>query len=145
MEYRRLTLDDVDQAATFAVRGLRPQLYPLHLSRLKIDNTLRHLVASETDFHQFAFKDGGIVGGVAALVSEIPFFERKQATVVMLFATAPGTGWHLVRQLFAWYRSDPMLRRLLWAFEFDADPRMMPIAERFGFNSFNVVASHWKV
>jgi len=145
VNYRRITAADVDQAATLAVKGLRPDLYPAHLSQEKVRAMLNHFVSSESDFHLAAIDGDRFVGGVAAIIAEMPWFERKEARVVMLYATVPGVGRRLVRQLFDWYLSNPMLRRLLWTLEFDAEPRMMRIAERFGFNSFNVIAAHYKV
>lgn len=145
MEIRRLNPSDIEAVTAFAIRGLRPDLYPGHLDMNKVRTTVRHFCYSASDWHLAAFEGGEVVGICAVQVSEQPWFERCQGTVVALFATVPGVGWRLVRELMSWYGEQPMLRRLYWPLEFDVEPRMMRIAERFGFNSFNTVATHYKV
>lgn len=145
MLLRRVTAEDIDQVAAFAIEGLRPNLYPLHLSREKVRQWIRHFADSQRDFHLAAFDGGRIVGLIAAIVQEMPFWERWEAHVLACRAVVPGVGQRLFRELFRWVRANPLIRRLHWAMEFDAEPRMMRIAERFGFNSFHTVADFYKV
>lgn len=145
MEFRRVLPADVEAVADFAIQGLRPNLYPLHVSREKVRAMIAHFGQSRIDFNLGAFEDGKPVGIVAVLVSELPWFERREACIVALYATRPGVGWKLLREVFAWYRAEPLLRRLTWPLEFDVAPRMLKIAERYGFNSSNVNMTHYKV
>ena len=51
MQFRRMTLDDLDQVAAFSMAGLRAHLYPLWPSQEKVRHVVRHFIESETDFH----------------------------------------------------------------------------------------------
>lgn len=145
MEYRRITAEEADQAAHFAVRGMRPTLYPLDLSMEKVRAMVKHFTKSESDFHLAAFDEGVMVGGIAVLRQELPWFVYQEAIVVMLFATKPPAGFHLLRAALRWFNDDPFMRRLAWALEFDVEPRMLRIGERLGFNSSNVTLHKYKV
>lgn len=128
-----------------AIRGLRPDLYPLNLSVDKIRATVRHARDSATDFNMAAFEGGKPVAIGAARVAEMPWFERCEAHVYVLFSERAGAGSRIVKEIMAWYQANPMLRRLIWPMEFDAPVSMMRLAERLGFNSFNTNACHYKV
>lgn len=135
MEFRRATPQDIDAVTAFAIRGLRPGLYPCHLSHAKVRGVVEHFANGGAGWSLGAFEDGKPLGIAAVLVQELPWFERCEAIVVALYAERPGVGRHLIREMFKWYAESPMLRVLRWPLEFDAEPRMMKIAERFGFNS----------
>jgi hypothetical protein len=145
VEYRRITPADVDTVASFAIEGMRPHLYPMHLSPEKVRHVIEHFAHSTRDFQLAAFDGDRMVGGIAALVSDMLWFERCEAHVVMLYATRAGVGRELVRRMFEWVHDQPSIRRVLWAVEFDAPVATMRWAERAGFNSFNTVASFYKV
>lgn len=145
MDYRRLEPSDFDQVTDLAIRGMRPNLYPLHLARWKVRATVEHFHRSATDFHLVAFDDAKPVAAIAVKRQELLFFERQEAIVVMLFSTVTGAGFRLLRAAIEWFRADPMLRRLIWPLEFDADPRLLRISERMGFNTSNVNLSIYKV
>lgn len=144
MEFRRITPEDVDAVTEIAIRGMRPSLYPLNLSRDKVRALVRHF-AEGGGWNLCAFEGGKPVAVCGVLTQELPFFERREAVAVALYSERTGAGWKLIREMFRWYMADPMLRVLRWPLEWDAEPRMMRIAERAGFNSFNVTASHYKV
>lgn len=145
MEYRRLNPDEADQAAQFAVRGMRAGLYPLDVSMAKVRAMVEHFLTSQRDFHLAAFDDGKLVGGIGVLRQELPWFEYHEAIVVMLFATKPPAGFHLMREAMRWFGGDPFMRRFAWSLEFDVEPRMLRIGERLGFNSSNVTLHKYKV
>lgn len=143
MDYRPVQPSDVDAVAAFAIEGLRPDLYPGHLDRSKVLRTIRHF-CDGNGWNLVAFDGARVVGVAAALEQEQFWFERREAIVVCLFATVPGVGWRLFRAMRRWFDADPMLRALRWPFEFDADPKQLRVAERFGCNSFHVTASRYK-
>ena len=145
MEFRRITAADVDRVEAFAIEGMRPALYPMQLSRDKVRSVITHFAHSQRDFQLAAFDGERMVGGIAALVSDLLWFERCEAHVVMLYATQAGVGRELVRRMFEWVRDDPRIRRVLWALEFDAPVSMMRMCTRMGFNSFNTMAGFYKV
>lgn len=144
IDYRRIQPADIDQAADFAIKGLRPELYPMRLSPTKIEASLRHFMQSTTDYHMAAFDGPRIVGGIAAAVYESPWFERCDATVVMCRATAVGVGRKLIRALAAWAESDFRVRRVMFPTELDARPGMQRLLARYGFDGRNVVCTYQK-
>jgi hypothetical protein len=144
IEYRRIGPGDVDQAAEFAIKGLRPELYPMRLSPAKIDATIQHFMHSTSDFHMAAFDGPRIVGGIAAAVYESAWFERCDATVVMCQAIVPGVGRKLIAMLKAWADDDFRVRRVMFPLEFDADARMQRLLARYGFGSTQVVCTYQK-
>jgi hypothetical protein len=145
IEYRRIQPADLAAAAEFAIRGLRPDLYPMRLAPEKVDSTIRHFMHSTTDFHLGAFDGERVVGGIAAVVTESPWFERADATVVMCQAIVPGVGRRLLAALRAWMDGDMRIRRAFFPLEFDADPRMLRLLARYGFGSSQVVCIYHKV
>lgn len=144
MEFRRVTPQDIEAVTTLAIRGLRPHLYPCHLSREKVTAMVSHFAHGGHGWNMVAFDGAKPVALAAVLVQEMPWFERCEAVVVALYSERAGAGRRIVREMFRWYVGQPMLRALRWPLEFDAQPSMMKVAERMGFNSFNVTASHYK-
>lgn len=144
IEYRRLQPSDAEAAAAFAIKGLRPDLYPMRLAPAKVDAAIQHFMQSTTDFHLGAFDDGQPVGGIAAVVTESPWFERCDATVVMCHAIVPGVGRRLLAALKAWIEDDMRIRRVFFPLEFDADPRMLRLLARYGFGGSQVVCTFHK-
>lgn len=135
MEYRRITIEDVPKVSAFAIEGMRVELYPgINLSRLKVEFVTKHFAESWADFHLVAFDGAGkVVGAIAAVVSEILFFDRAEAHVVMCRATVPGVGRRLIAALRRWVDTDDRVRRALFPQEFHADPRALKLLARYGF------------
>lgn len=127
--------------AAFAIEGMRADLYPgLRVSEEKVLGVIEHFRKSARDFHLIAVDGGRIVGAIAAAVSQMLFFERCEATVVMCQATAPGAGQHLIGQMVKWARANMMVRRVVFPQEFHAEPRWAEVLERrYGFNMCTTV------
>lgn len=134
MEYRRITADEVPAVSAFAIEGMRVDLYPgISVSELKVAFVARHFAESWQDFHLVAFEGGKVVGAIAAAVSDILFFERAEAHVVMCRAVVPGVGRRLIAALRKWADTDDRVRRVLFPQEFHADPRALKLLARYGF------------
>lgn len=123
MEYRRITIDDVPQVLALAIEGLQPERVPLVFSRARTEAIVRYFESSDADFHLAAFDGTKVVGLIAAAVADMPFFERGEAHVFVLYATVPGVGRALVRRLLEWFKANPRTQRLVWAQNPGADPR----------------------
>lgn len=127
--YRRLTDADIDAVTDFATEGLDPGRFPLVFSRAKTRSVVEHFSRSTTDFHLVAFDSGRVVGAIAAVVSEMPFFERCEAQIFMLYATVPGVGLKLMRALLGFVNDSLFIRRVVWAQNPDSDPRTASFAK----------------
>jgi hypothetical protein len=123
VDYRRITAQDIDQVLAFAIEGLRPERVPLNFSRYRTEAIVRHFQTCESDFHLAAFDGERLVGLIAAAVADMPFFERGEAHVFVLYATVPGVGRVLIRRILEWFKASPRVQRLLWAQNPDADHR----------------------
>ena len=145
MQYRRITVDDVEQVAAFAAIGLRPHLYPLlHVSMDKVRAVVKHFATSDSDFNLGAFVDGQIVAGIAAVVQPMLYHERSECQVVMCRSESPGAGRHIIKALRDWTDADMRIRRTSFAQEFDVDPRMLKLLARYGFAHQQSVLHYYK-
>lgn len=145
MEFRRITPSDVEHVINFAMLGMRPERYPLHVSRTRVRAVVEHFVMSQGDFHLAAFDGGRMVGGIAVLVSQMLWFQRAEAHVVMFFAVVPGVGRRLLREAMRWFRDNAGLRRMHWPLEDDAQvERLTRMGRRAGFNRQHSVLLAYK-
>lgn len=149
LTYRKINAADVEQVAAFAIVGMRPQRYPLVMSNERIKATIKHFMNSATDYHLAAFDEAGrMVGGIALYVAQMPWFERAEAHIVMLFATVPGAGFRLMREAMRWVAQHMGIRRVLWPLEDDVTTveaqRIERIAQRYGFNRRQTVMLAYK-
>lgn len=145
VEYRRLTLADIEPVAAFAVDGMRPHLYPAQrLSMDKVRAVVRHFHDSASDFHLLAFDAGRLVAAMAAAVQESLFFERAEAHLLMCRATAPGAAPSMFAALRTWFEREPRVRCIRWPQEFDAPPAMTRLMGRYGFRQRAAVCTLYK-
>lgn len=145
VELRRLTSEDREAAADFAIVGLRPERVPLLMNRSRVLSVIDGIMSSEQHFHLAAFEDGRIVAGIAVMVTPMLFFERCEAHIVMFFSRKPGAGFRLLREAMRWVRGQPLIRRVLWSLEDDADhERIARIAERHGFKRRHALLAAYK-
>lgn len=132
--YRRATEDDVQALADFAIAGLRPERQPMLMSPEKIEATIRHFTGP-SDFSLMAEAGGRIVGAIAVMVTEMLWFERCEAHIVMCRATMAGVGRELLRRAMAWCDDDTRIQRVLWSLEDDAPKATQRLARMVGFNT----------
>lgn len=124
----------MEVAYRFCVEGLRPELYPLVLSPQRVREVMHHVMSTTRDFHLAAFDGQQMVGGVAAVVTPMLWFERSEANVVMCRAVRPGVGRRLIDDLIRWAREDMRIKRVLFPVEFDAPAAMTRYLRMRGFN-----------
>jgi hypothetical protein len=60
------------------------------------------------------------------------FHERKQATVIQFWTTAPGAGAPLIRHFLQWARSRRAIKSIVFTVEGGADPRIVKLLKRMG-------------
>lgn len=142
--FRTLQPSDIGAVAAFAAEGMPGRDAPgLRFSPDKVRAIVQHFQRTPSDFHLVAFDADRVVGAIAACVSEMLFFERCEATVVMCQARGvPGVGRELIGRLMAWVAIDMRVRRV--QFPIDTGARrgyarllrsagFVPVAETFTF------------
>lgn len=144
IEYRMVADNEVQQLAAFAIEGMQPHRYPLHVSRFNVVALIRLIQKGEPHFGLAAVRDGEIVGAIAAFVTQMAFFERCEAHVVMCRAVAPGVGRKLISALRSWVDADMKIRRVQFPIEEFADPRIGKLLKRYGFDRVQTNAMYYK-
>lgn len=129
-----ITDEQARELALFAVDGMQPHRYPMHVSMPKVEAVVEMFRRGPPHFGMVALREGKIVGAIAALVSEMLFFERCEAHVVMCRVTCPGVGAPMIRAMRDWATADMKIRRVLFPIEEWADPRMARLLARYGFD-----------
>ena len=139
IEYRRLTAEDCEPVAAFAIEGM-PSHEGLLLSPQKVRAVVWHFWKSATDFHLVAWEGRKVVGLIAAAVGELVFFERAEAVVVACQARGvPGVGRELIRRLMEWAKGAMLIRRVQFPTDLDARPGFQRLLRRAGFNQTQTV------
>lgn len=133
IEYRRIDIADVAALASLAMHAI-PDEPEVEVSAEKVCAMVEFFATHPEHFQLAAFKDGVAVAGVACLVTEMPFHERGEGTIVFCFARVPGTGYRLLRALVDWVKNDMRIRRVSWAMNRGFDRRIAGLAARLGFN-----------
>ena len=134
IEYRKAIDTDVDALASLARDGLHAaEAFPLHIDMHKIRQTICSFVQMPGHFQLAAFDQGRPVAAIAMYVSEMPFFERAEGTVMMCYSIRPGAGMQLVREMMRFVAADIRIRRVMWSMNEGADRLSAMIARRFGF------------
>ena len=141
IELRSITSADVSAVAGLALEVLREQAeeLPVHISAPKVLAAVKFFAEAPPGehFQRAAFTDDGhCVGAMAALVSEMPFFERCEAQVYFCYAKAPGVGVRLIRKMLDWVKREPRIRRVTWLMNRNEVGERMArvIARRFKFD-----------
>lgn len=139
IEYRRLTADDCEPVARFAMEGM-PSHDGLRLSPEKVRAVVWHFWKSATDFHLVAWHGRRVVGLIAAAVGELMFFERAEAVVVACQARGvPGVGLELIKRMVAWARGNFMVRRVQFPMDLGSRPGFQRLLRQAGFNQAQTV------
>lgn len=134
IEIRRIKEWDVQAVVKFAIEGMQAENYPLRVEEAKVRHWVRQFMPEDAPhFGQAAFNGGALVGAIAAFVTELPFFERHEAHIVLCRATEPGVGRRLIRYMSEWAKANMMIRRVVFPLEENADPRQALLLRRFGF------------
>lgn len=144
MEYRRIRSEDRAAVIAFTTEGMQAHRYPLRVSPGKMQAMVQHFEKANRDFSLGAFDGPVMVGGIAALVQEMPFFERWEAHVILCRAVVPGVGRRLIAELRKWADGDFRIKRVLFPQEYHADPRALRLLARYGFAQTMTTAIYYK-
>ena len=130
---RKATPNDLNRIVELGIEALRIERYPnLVLSQERLQAMAVACISSTQHFSWVCEQEGKLMGAVLAMTVPGFWFERSECNVIMFFCKAPGEGVKMLRELLRWYRSRPILKRLMFVCEFDADPRIEKLLSRLG-------------
>lgn len=134
MTFRRITVADVEALTALALSAI-PYQRTLVVNPDKVRSMVSFFATSHEHFQMAAFDNDKPVAGVAMLVSEMPFHDRCEGTIVFCFSSGVGVGMRLLREMMRWVNNDFRIRRVSWAMNPGFDERMVVVARRLGFQS----------
>lgn len=143
-DFRSITNEDVPAVTEYALRVLRAIANDerLRVAPMKVQDAVRYFARTSGHFNLAAFDDKLCVGAIAAFAGEMAYFERQEAHVMFCHATLPGVGMKLIREMMAWVRSEPRLRRIVWAMNPSSvgERTTNVLGRRLGFKPLNLLA-----
>lgn len=130
---RRATPADLHDVVRLGIAGLEHDAYPgLLIDRSKVVDVARHAISSPSDYVGVGELNGQVVAAVTAVVGDMLFHERKQATVLQFWTEVPGCGLPVMRAFLRWARARPIIKSIVFTVEHGADPRIGRMLERLG-------------
>ncbi len=136
MIIRRANTNDIPALVSLGIEALETDPYEnLVISREKVEAMALELVTGAGNVSFVAEKDGEVVAAVSALVHEMAFYERKQASVVQFYTREPGAGLPLIREFLKWARSRRIIKMIVFTLEVQADPRIGKLLKRLGLSN----------
>lgn len=133
MAIRAAKPSDIDAVYRLGLNALESDPFDgLLIDKNKVRQTALACVSSAKNFCMVSEVDGEIVAAVSAIVHQMMFYERQQASVVQFYAEKPGEGVKLIRELFGWWKSRPGIKMLCFTIECGADPRIIKLLQRLG-------------
>ncbi len=133
MIIRKATPSDIKGIIALGLASLEKDAYEnLIISPDRMQALAQECVSASCNFAWVAEKDGLIVGAVGAIVTDMLFYERKQASVVQFFCNEPGQGVKLLREFMKWCESRPAIKMVCFTLEYNADPRIGLLLNRLG-------------
>ncbi len=130
---RKATPSDIKGIVALGLASLEKDAYEnLLISPDRVMAIAQECVSATCNFSWVAEKDGEIVGAVCAIVTDMLFYERKQASVIQFFCEEPGDEVKLLREFMKWCESRPAIKMVCFTLEYNADPRIGLLLKRLG-------------
>lgn len=130
---RIATPADIDAVTLLGIKALEQDAYPnLVIEKEKVRAMATECISSSSNFSWVTEIDGEVVAAVSAFVTDMMFYERKQANVVQFYTTAPNAGLPLIREFLKWSRSRRVIKLICFTLEVQADPRIGKLLKRMG-------------
>lgn len=127
---------DVDAVVALGIEALEREPEPdLRIDRNHIRKMAIECISGPQHFSWVSEQEGRVVAVVSAMVEDSALYERKIATVLQFYTKAPGEGIKLLRQLFRWAKTRPIIKRVVFQLEVNADPRIAVMLRRMGLRS----------
>ncbi len=130
---RRAAPDDIPIIVELGLEALDINAYPhLLIDVKKVKAVALECVSSQQNYCWVAEHEGVVVASVGALVHEMTFHERKQASVVQFYTRHPDAGIRLIRHFLTWARGRAIIKMIVFTLEMRADPRIGKLLKRLG-------------
>lgn len=104
----------------------------LVIDRKHITRMVQECISGPSHFCWVSERDGQIVAVLSALVEDLALYERKQAMCWQFYSKAPGEGIKLIRAFLRWTKGRPIIKRVVFQLEVNADPRIGVMLRRMG-------------
>lgn len=125
--------DDLTDIVRLGLLGLNADPYKgLVIDKDKVTAVARAAISNPSDFCRVNEIGGEVVAAVTAVVHDMLFHERRQATVIQFWTTVPGAGLPLIRDFLRWARSRRAIKSIVFTIEAGADPRIGKALKRLG-------------
>lgn len=134
MSIRPAQPKDRARVVELATRAVSVDPLPLRVDKERMGASFDEVVAGNQHFMWVAEHEGVVVAGLAAHVSDGFWFQRSQASVLMFYTEQPGAGIALIREFARWVKSRPVIKMAVFSLERNADPRIVKLLSRLGFN-----------
>jgi hypothetical protein len=104
--------NDLEGLIALGIEALESDPYPnLVISRDKVREMAVECMSGAQNFCWVCDVDGEVRGAVSAIVHDMMFYERRQATVIQFYCKEPGQGVQLLREFLKWARSRRVIYR----------------------------------
>ena len=130
---RKATHKDLDAIVELAVTSVMINPLPVRIDRGSMKDMARECLGGN-HFSWVSEIDGQVVGAVSALTQPSFWFERKSCSVLLYYSERPGETIKLLRRLARWIKARPVIKTAILEMEPDADPRMVDMLRRLGFD-----------
>ena len=130
---RKAQPKDIPGIIALGLDSLEKDAYEnLIISKEKVEALAIECVSATCNFAWVVEKDGKIVGSVCAIVTDMMFYELKQASVLQIFCKEPVKGVELLREFMKLCESRPAIKMVCFTLECNADPRIGILLNRLG-------------
>jgi hypothetical protein len=130
---RKATIQDVPAIIEIAVESVSQNPLPVRIDREAMRDTIKAALAPN-HFCWVSEHDGKAVAAIVACTQPSFWFERQSCSVLLYYTTVPGKGIALIREFARWVKSRPAIKLAIFELEPEADPRLVKLLARLGFD-----------
>ena len=141
MIHRKATIKDVPAIVDIAVESVSRNPLPVRIDRAAMRETVIATLAPN-HFCWVTEADGQVVAAMSACAMPGFWFERQSCSVLLYYTRKPGHGIGLIREFARWVKSRPAIKMAIFELEPDADPRLVKLLARLGFNRLSQNATY---
>ena len=133
MIYRKATVNDMPAIVDIAVESVSRNPLPVRIDRQAMMDTVKAALAPN-HFCWVCEDEDKVVAAFVACTMPGFWFERQSCSVLLYYTRKPGRGIGLIREFARWVKSRPAIKMAIFELEPDADPRLVKLLVRLGFD-----------